>query len=278
MFRRAAFRDPRGENRMRQLAWIFVLSFVAGVPAAFGQVTITVDAPSSVQLGIGLKYVITVTNTGASSVNGVVVTDNLPTGLSANSLSSNCAGTTTIICDIGTLAAGQSGAVAIETVPQTVGSFMNTALVTGGNSASVTTNVISNGVVLSLAVLSTDTSDVVTSSPPGLNCNGVFDFKHRCFALFPVGTNVTLTASGPNFLSWKVHGNKGACLGIGPCTVTMSQEQRVDANFVSPIGFALPSFNVNGVVNFPFDVDLSKPVIGGIGSVAPYTYSIASGA
>jgi uncharacterized repeat protein (TIGR01451 family) len=262
---------------MRRLACIFVLSLFGVIPAAFGQVTITVDAPSSVQLGIGLKYVITVTNTGASSVGGVVVTDNLPGGLSATSVSSNCAGTTTVICDIGDLAAGQNGAAVIETVPQAAGSFMNAAMVTGGNSASVTTNVISNGVVLSLAVLSTDPSDVVTSSPAGLNCNGVFDYKHRCFALFPAGSNVTLTESGPNFLGWKVHGSKSACLGAGPCTVTMTQEQRVDANFVSPIGFALPSFQVNGPVNFPFSRDLSKAVLGGIGSIAPYTYSIAAG-
>jgi len=262
---------------MRRLAWIFLLSFVAGVPAAFGQITITIDAPSSVQLGIGLKYVITVTNTAASSVNGVVVTDNLPGGLSATSLSSNCAGTTTVICDIGMLASGQNGAAVIETVPQAAGSFMNTATVTGGNSATVTTNVISNGVVLAVSVISTNALDVVTSSPAGLNCNGVFDFRHRCFALFPASSNVTLTASGPNFAGWKVHGNKGACLGIGTCTLTMSQEQRVDAGFTSPIGFALPSFNLNGAVNFPFSVDLSKPVIGGIGSIAPYTDSIIAG-
>src|SRR5262245_52777282 len=83
------------------------------VPAAAGQVTVSVDAPNFVQLGMGLRYLVTVTNSGASSASSIVFTDNLPSGLSATSLASNCAGANTVICDIGTLAGGQSMTVPI---------------------------------------------------------------------------------------------------------------------------------------------------------------------
>lgn len=261
------------EAFMRRLLWLLGISLFLTVPAAFGQITISMDAPTTVQLGNGLKYLIQVTNTGASSVDGIVVTDTLPNGLSANSLASNCAGATTIICDIGTLAASQSVTVAIEIVPQAVGSLTNTATATGGSMSSAVTNVIANGVILAVNVGSSNPLDVVTSNPAGLNCVGLVDIKHQCYAFFPFGTSVTLTASGPGFLGWSLK-HAGSCPGTGTCTLTMTQEQLVGALFTSPVAFTLSSVAGSAVVNFPSAVDVSKGVIGG---TAPYTYSLISG-
>lgn len=263
---------------MRRLAWVFLLSFVAGVPAAFGQVTISVDAPSTVQLGMDLRYVITVANTGASTANAVVVTDNLPGGLRVTSLTFGCGGTTTIICDIGSLAPGQSGGAVFEIVPLAAGSLTNTATVTGGSSASVTTNVITNGVALSIEVDSSNPSDIVSSDPAGLSCTAPISRRQRCSAFFPQGSSVTLNANGPDALvGWSVKGASGACPGTAPCTLTMSQEQLVKAFFKSSVGFVLPSDDVGGARSFPFAHDLSKGLISGSLATPPFTFSIVNG-
>jgi uncharacterized repeat protein (TIGR01451 family) len=255
-----------------RLACLLVLSLLVVAPAAFGTVTISVDAPSSVQLGTGLRYLIQVTNTGGTSANALVMTDTLPSGVSATSLPSNCAGTTTVICDIGTLAAGQSTTIPIEVVPFTApATLANSATVTGGNTATASTNVINNGLALVVFVNSSDASDFVTSSPPGISCAGAQDIKHRCYAFFPSGTPVTLTASGPNFVGWSVLG--GSCPGTGPCSVTMTQEQQVAAGYTSPLAIpSVTSFGVTGVLGIPFAVDASDAPIGG---TPPYTFSFS---
>src|SRR5713101_798547 len=56
-------------------AFILTVCSFAITPAAFGQVTISVDAPSSVQLGMGLRYLIQVTNSGATAATALVMTD-----------------------------------------------------------------------------------------------------------------------------------------------------------------------------------------------------------
>lgn len=263
---------------MRRIACLFFLSLIAVVPAAFGQVKITVEAPSTVQLGMGLRYVITVTNTGASTANAVVVTDNLPGGLSVTSLIRGCGGTTAIICDIGSLAPGQSAGAVFEIVPVAAASLTNTATVTGGSSASVTTNVITNGVALAIEVDSSNPSDTITSNPAGLSCTAPISRRQRCSAFFPQGSSVTLNANGPDaFVGWSVKDASGACPGTAPCTLTMSQEQLVKAFFKSSVGFVLPSDDVGGARNFPFAHDISKGLIGGSLATPPFTFSIVNG-
>jgi hypothetical protein len=67
-------------------------------------------------------------------------------------------------------------------------------------------------------------SGTITSSPAGISCPG------RCSAGFVQGTLVTLTAtpaSGATFTGW----SGGGCSGTGSCTVTLSSDQAVSANF-----------------------------------------------
>lgn len=68
-------------------------------------------------------------------------------------------------------------------------------------------------------------SGLVTSSPVGIDC-GV-----SCSTRFSHGSSVTLTASanaGSVFLGWS-----GACSGTGTCTVTMTADTAVSANFAT---------------------------------------------
>jgi hypothetical protein len=63
----------------------------------------------------------------------------------------------------------------------------------------------------------------VTSSPTGINCGST------CSAVYPSGTQVSLTQTPANGLSFAGWG--GACSGIGSCTVTMNAAQSVMATF-----------------------------------------------
>ena len=77
----------------------------------------------------------------------------------------------------------------------------------------------------------------VTSEPPGINCTGWNgtggDIGANCTAVFPKGSNVTLTATpdpGWVFVQWG-----GACTGTSPtCIVTMDSDKWVFAYFMKP--------------------------------------------
>jgi hypothetical protein len=88
----------------------------------------------------------------------------------------------------------------------------------------------SSGSTLTVAVnglLLTPGNDVVTSSPPGINCSGL---GGTCSATFSKGANVSLQASGSGadvFLGWS-----GAVSGsANPVNVTMSGSKSVTAVF-----------------------------------------------
>jgi hypothetical protein len=69
-------------------------------------------------------------------------------------------------------------------------------------------------------------SGTVGSTPSGIGCGA------DCTELYALGTVVTLTATaapGSRFVGWS-----GPCTGIGPCTVTMSADTVVGAQFNPP--------------------------------------------
>ena len=71
-------------------------------------------------------------------------------------------------------------------------------------------------------------SGVVTSSPSGINCGTV------CSQDYITGTEITLSADptgGSTFTGW----SGGGCSGTGTCTVIMSQDYNVSADFTIPI-------------------------------------------
>jgi len=93
-----------------------------------------VGSPEPVIVGNVVTYTITVANAGPSPATSVVLSDTLPSGFAFKSHVSSqgtCIGTATTICTIGTLLSGASVTVTIEATPPQVGSFSNTASVTG---------------------------------------------------------------------------------------------------------------------------------------------------
>jgi uncharacterized repeat protein (TIGR01451 family) len=85
-----------------------------------------------------LTYTIVVSNAGPGAAANVVVTDILPTGTtftSATPTQGGCSGTTTVTCNLGTIANAGSATISLTvTSPSTAGSVSNTATVTTSSS------------------------------------------------------------------------------------------------------------------------------------------------
>lgn len=116
------------------------------------------DTPDPVQINQQVTYNITVVNNGPDTGTGVTLSDTLPAGSAYVSHASSQGACTpagnTLSCSIGTMANGASVTVAVVvTAPDTAGSIMNTATVSGAsqdpvpgnNSSSATTTVTSAG-------------------------------------------------------------------------------------------------------------------------------------
>ena len=80
-----------------------------------------------------LTYTIVVTNNGGGSATNVVATDVLPAGVafvSSTPTQGSCNGTSTVTCNLGTLANGASATISLQvTLPSTPGPVSNTATV-----------------------------------------------------------------------------------------------------------------------------------------------------
>ncbi|HXZ12499.1 MAG TPA: choice-of-anchor L domain-containing protein [Candidatus Sulfotelmatobacter sp.] len=244
----------------------FTTSTTAG--AAAGAPTILLTAPADVALGTPLTYTIQVTNPAAAAIANVVVTDTLPGGLSATSLSSACTGTTSISCTIASIAAGATATLNITVVPTATGVLDNTATITGGaSSGPIATDVITptGTEALAIEVDSSNGADYVTSS------GGTCGAASVCESFFPSGTMVTVTANGPGFLGWTVNGAQVAACPAASinCTVTMSSQQTVTAVY-SSIAVASSQLGT-GVVGIPYGADLSNGIVGG---APPYTITL----
>ncbi|HKS22368.1 MAG TPA: LamG-like jellyroll fold domain-containing protein [Thermoanaerobaculia bacterium] len=157
--------------------------------AQAADVTIVKSAPPSVSVGQGIGYSITVTNNGPVSATNVIVTDTVPPGTnfaSATASQGTCGGTSTVTCNLGTLASGASATVSIAVNANSAGTVTNTATVAADqhdpnpsdNSSSAST-IVSN---------LTCSAPAVTAGGPTTFCNG---------------GSVTLTASAANVSAYQ---------------------------------------------------------------------------
>lgn len=102
---------------------------VPGATSANLSVTKTAS-PNPAIVGASLTYRIILTNNGPSPATNATVTDVLPLGpsfISATATQGSCSGTTTITCNFGNLAKGNSATANITVVPQAAGQLSNTA-------------------------------------------------------------------------------------------------------------------------------------------------------
>jgi uncharacterized repeat protein (TIGR01451 family) len=101
------------------------------------------DSPDPAVVGGSLTYTIVVTNDGPDDATDVTLTDSLPDSVtldSARASQGSCSGTSTIICDIGDLVAGDSVDVSIVVRPNTAGTITNHVSVVGNETDPDTSN------------------------------------------------------------------------------------------------------------------------------------------
>jgi uncharacterized repeat protein (TIGR01451 family) len=183
-------------------------------PSADLAITMT-DAPDPVTIGGTFSYSITVFNAGPLVAPGVVVTDVLPAGLnlvSATPSLGSCSGSSTVTCNLGTLALGWGATINLSVTASAAGLYNNTASVassaadgnTINNSATATTTVGSSAGSLQSLIDAASAGGTVFV-PPGLYIGGI-DFNSK---------NITLASnSGP--ASTILHGNSGTAVRMGP--------------------------------------------------------------
>jgi trimeric autotransporter adhesin len=280
------FTTPLGLNASIGSLGIGGIAVFGGQQSGAGaDLAITMNAPANAQVGANLTYTLTVTNNGPDAATGIVVSDTLPAGLTADlatDFSSSCTGTDILACTIGNLGVGQTATVVINVVPTATGTLQNTATVSGNqvdpnsanNMTTGSTTVVNNGVPVTVEVSSTNSADFVTSSPAGINCAA----DQACTVFFAPNGTLTLTANGPNFAGWTVISPPGAsCPGTGACVLSnLTVQAFVVASYSSPVGFTVPPGAAlgEGVVGVPYAVDLSQGILGG---TAPYTFSLTTG-
>ena len=100
-------------------------------------------SPNPGQVGVPLLYRIVATNNGPAAATNVTVTDALPAGavfVSSSTTQGACSGTSTVTCNLGSLAPGASAVVTINVTPSAQGQLANTATVTAGESDFDSTN------------------------------------------------------------------------------------------------------------------------------------------
>ncbi|PWT89141.1 MAG: hypothetical protein C5B55_11885, partial [Blastocatellia bacterium] len=146
-------------------------------------------SPNPAIVSANLTYRIVVTNNGPSPATNSTVTDSLPAGVnfvSATPTQGSCSGTTTVTCNLGTIASGSFAIANVTVIPQATGQLNNTASVTAtetdpnpsDNSASVLTNVTSQSTGPSMLDPNLSVHTVVSglSQPTSMAFLGVNDF------------------------------------------------------------------------------------------------------
>jgi uncharacterized repeat protein (TIGR01451 family) len=200
------------------------------------------SGPATAGVGNNLTYTADVIDEGPEDSTNVQFTDTLPasvTFVSATSSQGICSKSQSVVtCGVGSLRVAQDATITIVVTPTVAQMITNSMSLSGSepdlalanNSATQTSTVLPTYTLTvgkSGSGSGRVTGDATPSKVPG---NGEIDCGSTCSAKFLSGTQVFLDVAGADigdfFISWG-----GACAGNGSCTVTMSGDETVTANF-----------------------------------------------
>jgi uncharacterized repeat protein (TIGR01451 family) len=171
------------------------------------------DSADPVLVNGNFSYTLSVSNAaGAGQATSVTVSDTLPSGVTLNGpLPAGCSGTSTITCNLGTIAAGTSKSVTINvTAPGTPGQISNTATVSSPSDPSDSSD--------------TETTDIVAAAnlsinktaPATVNQGSTFDYTVTIDNTGPSdATGVVVTDMLPSGLSFVNPGSDPSCSASG---------------------------------------------------------------
>jgi len=225
-----------------------------GASSAAADVAIEItDTPDPVIINGNLTYTIVVSNKGPNSAAGVIMADNLPTGVtyvSATPSQGTCIGTSTVTCALGSISNGAGATVTLVVTPiVAVLGITNTASITSSSSSDP--NPANNSATTSTAVH--NPVPIISSLSPSSS--------------FTDGTAFTLTVNGTNF----IEGSQVQWDGLYRATTFVSYTQltaEIPAADITATG-TIPVTVVNpapgGGTSNPFDFSITVQVSGGGG-------------
>ena len=184
------------------------------------------DSPDPVTAAGTLTYTLTVTNNGPSTATNVAITDTLPgstTYGSATPSQGSCTGTTTVTCNLGSLANGASATVTITvTAPTEGGTISNNASVSGTEPDPNTGN-NSTGPVPTTVTASANLSITKSDSPDPVTEGGTLSYMITVTNSGPsTATNVTVTDTLPGTTTYvSATPTQGSCSGTGTVTCNL---------------------------------------------------------
>jgi uncharacterized repeat protein (TIGR01451 family) len=163
-------------------------------------VTLTGE-PNPAVIGQQVAFTSTITNLGPDTLTGLTLTVTVPTTATVDSIPSECAGTTTITCNLGSgLVSGSSAAVTVFVRPGTAGSLSLTAGVTANQGdRNTANNSATHSVVVGAADLIVES---LTHSPANPTTADVITFT-------AVVKNIGTAAAAPSTLLFKIGGESG---------------------------------------------------------------------
>jgi uncharacterized repeat protein (TIGR01451 family) len=186
---------------LKDMGWTGASSAVADVA-----IEIT-DTPDPIAINSNLAYTITVSNNGPNAAAGVIMADNLPTGVtyvSATPSQGTCIGTSTVTCALGSISNGAGATVTLVVTPiVAVLGLTNTASITSSSSSDP--NPANNSATASTAVH--NPVPIISSLSPSSSFTG--------------GTAFTLTVNGTNF----IEGSQVQWNGLDRATTFVSSAQ-----------------------------------------------------
>jgi uncharacterized repeat protein (TIGR01451 family) len=203
-------------------------AFVAKISVRGLSLTMTAT-PTQPMFGGLVTYTITASDIGPDAFTGVKVTDAVPAGMTFLSASGSCTGTSTITCDLGTIAGNSSANMTILVAASTPGQFSNTATATANEpipnpSAATATAVVTVN-------SNSDLSISMSASPSLVAVSGVYPDGGQLTYTIVVTNNgpdpasgVTVTDNYPLYFTFTspVTVTQGTCAFTNPQRLTLT--------------------------------------------------------
>jgi uncharacterized repeat protein (TIGR01451 family) len=251
-------------------------TFPGCVPAApIADVSVTkADSPDPVTADSNLTYTLNVHNNGPGAATNVTVLDTLPASVirgTVDSTQGSCSGTTTVSCNLGTIANGGNATVTIRVVPVQPGTLSNTASVSatesdptpGNNSSTQATTVKAQAKTKYVRVTNSGFSPVNLSITQGMtvqwnmlgpSANGVQDGNGLGFFNVPAHspvhyTRFTFVAAGAYTVTDK----------LGHSSTVFVALKKKPGTGTTATPFTVTWASASAPAGYAFDIEIARP-------------------
>ncbi|MBI4786984.1 MAG: DUF11 domain-containing protein [Chloroflexi bacterium] len=203
-----------------------VTNTAAVTTTASADLQVTKDAtPNPVSVGMPLTYTLVTRNNGPSAATSVTLTDTLPSTVTVGTISStqgSCGGSSTVVCNLGSMANGAIVTTTIVVTPTQAGSLINAVIVAASE---FDPNVSNNSdTEITTANALADLAIGKTASPSPVNAGATLTYTLNVTNTGPSdAANVTVTDTLPAGVTYGSAGGAGWACGQSSGLVTCTR-------------------------------------------------------